>query len=55
MKLGIEGMLLHIVQNIYVKLISNIILNGVQLKPFLPATGVRKRYIDLEFLPRATR
>jgi hypothetical protein len=34
-KLGIEGIILNIIEAIYDKPIANIILNGEQLKPFL--------------------
>jgi hypothetical protein len=40
-KLGIEGMLLNIIKNMYDKPVANIILNGEQLKPILLKSGVR--------------
>jgi hypothetical protein len=40
-KLGIEGMLLNIIKDMYDKPVANIILNGEQLKPILLKSGVR--------------
>jgi hypothetical protein len=44
MKLGIEGMYLNIINSIYDKPITNIILNGERLKPFLLQSGTRQGY-----------
>jgi hypothetical protein len=41
-KLGIEGMFLNIIKDIYDKPRANIILNGEQLKPFLLKSGTRQ-------------
>jgi hypothetical protein len=40
-KVGIEATFLNIVKAIYGKPIANIILNGKNLKPFLPKSGMR--------------
>jgi hypothetical protein len=57
--LGIEGKYLNIVQAIYDKTISNIILNGEKLKPFPLKSGRGLSLIlfniVLEFLGRAIR
>jgi hypothetical protein len=62
-KLGIEGMYLNIVKDIYDKLTANIILNGEKLKPFPLKSGRRQGCplspllfnIVLEFLVIAIR
>jgi hypothetical protein len=62
-KLGIEGMFLNIIKDIYDKPIANIILNGEQLKPFSLNTRMRKGCllspllfnIVFKFLARAIR
>jgi hypothetical protein len=41
-KLGIEGMYLNIVKDIYGKPITNIILNGEKLKLFPLKSGMRQ-------------
>jgi hypothetical protein len=60
---GIEGMYFNIVKAIYDKPITNIILNGEKLKPFLLKSLIRQGCplspllfnIILEFLARAIR
>jgi uncharacterized FlaG/YvyC family protein len=62
-KLGIEGMFLNTIKEIYNKLRTNIILNGEQLKPFPLKSGTRQGCLlsplllntVLEFLTRALR
>jgi hypothetical protein len=62
-KLGLEGMDLNIIKDIYAKLIANIVLNGEKLKPFSLKSGTRQGCplspllfsIVLEFLSRAIR
>jgi hypothetical protein len=39
---GIEGMYLNIIRAVYDKTITNIILNGLKLKPFPLKSGVGK-------------
>jgi hypothetical protein len=39
-KVEIEGTFLHIIKNMYDKLIANIILNGKKLKPFPLKSGI---------------
>jgi hypothetical protein len=60
-KLGIEGMYLNIIKDIYDKLIDNIILNGESMKPFPLKSRMRQGCpllpllfnVVLEFLARA--
>jgi hypothetical protein len=62
-KLGIEGMYLNIINDIFDKLIANILLNGEKLKPFPLKSGMRQGcalfplifIIVLESLARAIR
>jgi retron-type reverse transcriptase len=62
-RLGIEGKYLNIIKAIHDKPIANIILNGVQVKPFSVKSGMRQGCpfspplfnIVLEFLTRAIR
>jgi hypothetical protein len=42
-KLGIEGKYLNIIETIYDRPITNIILNGEKLKPFHLKSGMRPR------------
>jgi hypothetical protein len=62
-KLGIEGIFLNIIKAIFDKPLANIILNGEQMKPFLPKSGTRHGCrlspllfnIVLRFLAKAIR
>jgi hypothetical protein len=62
-KLGIEGMFLNIIKDIYDKLAANIILSGQQLKLYQQKSGMTQGCplspllfnIVLEFLARAIR
>jgi hypothetical protein len=49
-KLGIQGLYLNILKDIYNKPIANIVLNGENLKVFPPKSGMRQRMSILSTL-----